>query len=65
DAIAADMGTVFAQAPNGFLDQEAGMRLRNEVYAVGGSRTAEESIRAFLGRERNQEAFLRSVGIEH
>jgi len=64
DAIAADMATVFENADEGLMDREAGMLLRNEIYAVGGSRPIEESIRAFLGRERSIEPFLTSLGIQ-
>lgn len=64
DAIAADMATVFEHSPGGWMNREMGMRLRNEIYAAGGSRSAEESIRAFLGRERSIEPFLESIGIE-
>ena len=64
DSIAADMATVFENAPDGFLDQNIGMRLRKEIYAVGGSREVETSIRNFLGREPSNAAFLKSVGIE-
>ena len=35
DAIAADMATVFANAPDGFFDQQAGRRLRREIYEHG------------------------------
>ena len=34
DAIAADMATVFENAPDGFFDQTAGMRMRREIYQV-------------------------------
>ena len=64
EAIAADMATAFEQAPEGFLDAEVGRRLRDEVYAVGGSREAEESIRLFLGREPSLEPFLKEVGLK-
>lgn len=63
DAIAADMATRFFGAPDGLMDKRVGMALRNEIYAVGGSRDAEESIRAFLGRERSNQAFYESLGI--
>jgi len=63
DSIAADLATVFAQANEGFLDAEAGMRLRREIYEPGGSRPVEDSVRAFLGRPSDARAFLRSVGI--
>ncbi len=63
DAIAADMATVFEKAPGGFLDPQVGRRLREEVYAVGGSRDVNESIQKFLGRERSLEPFLKKLGI--
>lgn len=63
DAIAADMATVFENSKEGFFDEEAGMKLRNEIYAVGGSRDVNESIHAFLGRERSIEPFLKTLGI--
>ncbi len=63
DAIAADMATVFEKAPNGFLDQQAGMSLRNEIYAPGGSREIDTSIHNFLGRERAIQPFLKTLGI--
>jgi thimet oligopeptidase len=63
DSIAADLATAFAQAPDGLLDAEVGMRLRREIYEPGGSRPVEDSVRAFLGRPSDARAFLRSVGI--
>ena len=64
DAIAADMATVFEQAPNGYYDQAAGRRLRVEIYEPGNSRDANESIEKFLGRKRSLEPFLKKIGIE-
>lgn len=64
DAIAADMETVFKEAPGGFYDKTVGRRLRDEIYAPGGSRDVEESIRIFLGRERSIKPFLKKIGIE-
>ncbi len=58
------METVFQQAPDRFYDQSAGRRLRDEIYAPGGSRDVEESIRIFLGRERSIDPFLKKIGIE-
>lgn len=63
DAIAADLATVFEQSSRGFSDAEAGRRLRDEIYAVGGSREVQESIQQFLGRETSIEPFLKSLGI--
>ncbi len=63
DSIAADMATVFESAPQRFFDVEAGMRLRNEIYAVGSTRPVAESVRAFLGRDPQPDAFLNTLGI--
>ena len=35
DAIAADMATVFEKAKEGYLDKQAGMKLRHEIYEPG------------------------------
>jgi len=63
DAIAADMATVFESAPEGYFDQQAGMRLRNEIYARGDSRDVNESIEKFLGRKQSVQPFLKKIGI--
>ena len=64
DAIAADLASVFRKAPGRFMDREAGMRLRREIYAVGGSREIEDSIRAFLGRPRSLRPFFQQLGLQ-
>jgi thimet oligopeptidase len=64
DAIAADMATVFAHAPEGYFDQAAGRRLRTEVYEQGDSRDVNVSIEKFLGRQRSLDPFLKKIGIE-
>jgi thimet oligopeptidase len=64
DAIAADMATVFEQAPNGYFDQSVGRRLRAEIYEPGDSRDVNVSIEKFLGRKRSIEPFLKKIGIE-
>src|SRR6184192_3909582 len=63
DAIAADMATVFEKARDGFLDKQAGMKLRREVYEPGDSRDVNESIEKFLGRKQSIDPFLRKIGI--
>jgi len=63
DAIAADMATVFESAPEGYFDQQAGKRLRNEIYAMGDSRDVNESIEKFLGRKQSVQPFLKKIGI--
>ena len=64
DAIAADLASVFRKAPGRFLDKPTGMKLRREIYAVGGSREVEESIRAFLGRPRSLRPFFQQLGLQ-
>jgi len=64
DAIAADMASVFQQAPDGFLDAKIGRRLRDEIYAQGNSRDVSISIEKFLGRKETIEPFLKHVGIQ-
>src|SRR5437868_14515605 len=63
DAIAADMATVFESAPEGYFDQQAGVRLRSEIYAMGDSRDVNESIEKFLGRKQSVQSFLKKIGI--
>ncbi|HVZ66351.1 MAG TPA: M3 family metallopeptidase [Lacunisphaera sp.] len=62
--MAIDMASVFKQSPEGFLDANVGMRLRNEVYGKGNTRDVGESVEKFLGRPRSQELFLEYVGIK-
>ena len=64
DAIAADMATVFENSPDGYFDKKTGMRMRNEIYAVGDSRDINVSIEKFLGRPRSIEPFLKKIGVE-
>jgi Zn-dependent oligopeptidase len=64
DAIAADMATVFQNAPDGFFDVNAGRRLRDEIYAVGDSRDVNISIEKFLGRPRSLKPFLKKIGVD-
>ncbi len=65
DAIAADMATVFENSPDGYFDQQAGLRLRREIYQVGDSRDINVSIEKFLGRPRSIEPFLKKIGVEN
>ena len=57
------MATVFESAPEGYFDQQAGKRLRNEIYAMGDSRDVNESIEKFLGRKQSVQPFLKKIGI--
>ena len=63
DAIAADMATVFEKAKNGYLDKQAGMKLRREIYEPGDSRDVTVSIEKFLGRKQSIQPFLKKIGI--
>jgi thimet oligopeptidase len=57
-----DMYTAFEE--NGILNPEVGMRYRREIYEKGGSLDGKDLLRNFLGREPNNEAFLRDLGLE-
>ena len=48
----------------GVTNPEVGMAYRNEVLGKGGALDADEMLVNFLGREPNNEAFLRKLGIE-
>ena len=63
DAIAADMATVFEKSKQGYLDKQAGLRLRHEVYEQGDSRDVTVSIEKFLGRKQSVQPFLKNLGI--
>jgi thimet oligopeptidase len=63
DAIAADMATVFESAKDGYLDKQAGLRLRHDIYEPGDSREITQSIEKFLGRKQSVQPFLRKIGI--
>ena len=52
-----------AGGAQGVLDPRTGARFRDEVLAVGGSRPAIESFRAFRGREPRVDALLRHNGM--
>ena len=63
DAIAADMATVFEKAKDGYMDKQAGLRLRREIYEPGDSRDVASSIEKFLGRKQSVQSFLKKLGI--
>jgi oligopeptidase A len=63
DAIAADMATVFEKSKNGYLDKQAGMKLRREIYEPGDSRDVNVSIEKFIGRKQSIQPFLKKIGI--
>jgi Zn-dependent oligopeptidase len=57
------MATVFEKAKDGYLDKEAGMKLRHEIYEPGDSRDVNVSIEKFLGRKQSIQPFLKKIGI--
>jgi len=61
EVLSADAYSLFEE--NGVLDSDTGARFRDEILAVGGSRPALESFRAFRGREPRIDALLRHNGM--
>ena len=59
---AQDMFSVFEK--NGVMDQATGLKYRDIILSSGGSRDELEMVVEFLNREPNQDAFLRSLGLE-
>jgi thimet oligopeptidase len=57
-----DMYTRFEE--NGALDPATGAHYRKTVLERGGSVDGDELVRSFLGRETNNEAFLRGLGLD-
>ncbi len=65
EVLSADAYSAFEEARDsaGVLNPSTGGRFRDEILAVGGSRPAAESFRAFRGREPRVEALLRHSGM--
>jgi oligopeptidase A len=61
EVLSADAYSLFEQ--NGVFDERTGERFRDEILAVGGSRPAIESFKAFRGREPKIDALLRHNGM--
>ncbi len=61
EVLSADAFSLFVE--KGVLDPAIGQRFRNEILAVGGSRPALESFKAFRGREPSMDALLRHNGM--
>jgi oligopeptidase A len=61
EVLSADAYSVFEE--NGVVDADTGARFRDEILAVGGSRPAIESFKAFRGREPRIDALLRHSGM--
>jgi oligopeptidase A len=66
EVLSADAYSLFEEhgrSGKGILDPDAGARFRDEILAVGGSRPAIDSFRAFRGREPRIDALLRHSGM--
>ena len=61
EVLSADAYSLFEE--NGVLNMAVGLRFRDEVLAVGGSRDAMQSFVAFRGREPAIDALLRHSGL--
>jgi oligopeptidase A len=61
EVLSADAYSLFEE--NGVFDAGTGARFRDEILAVGGSRPAIESFKAFRGREPRIDALLRHNGM--
>ena len=61
EVLSADIFDEFLK--NGVLNKDIGMRFREEVLSVGGSRGAKESFIKFKGREPNIDALLEHNGL--
>lgn len=59
---AQDMFSVFKAA--GVMSPEVGLRYREEILEKGSSRDEMDSLKAFLGREPSDDAFLESIGLK-
>lgn len=61
EVLSADAYSLFEE--NGVLNLATGIRFRDEILAVGGSREAMQSFAAFRGREPTIDALLRHSGL--
>ncbi len=64
DSLAADLASKFEQSSLGFLDKTIGMKLRQQIYQVGSSRDINDSIKNYLDREPQSDAFMRKLGLD-
>jgi thimet oligopeptidase len=62
EVYAQDMFTVFKK--NGLRDQNTGIRYRKLILANGSQRDIVEAVEEFLGRPSNNEAYIKSLGLE-
>jgi len=59
---AEDMFTAFEK--NGLRDPKTGLRYRKIILANGTQRDIQEAVKEFLGRPSNNEAYIKSLGLE-
>jgi Zn-dependent oligopeptidase len=57
-----DLFTEFQK--HGLLNKEVGMKYRKKILAPGGTKPAMELMKDFLGREPNDEAYLKMKGFK-
>jgi Zn-dependent oligopeptidase len=61
EVFAADMFSRFSR--DGVMNEKTGRAYRDQILAPGGSAEPMDLLKAFLGREPNQEAFLEHIGV--
>ena len=61
EVYAQDMFSVFEE--NGIMDMQTGMKYRSVILEKGGTKEALDLVQEFLGRESNNKAFLKSMGL--
>ncbi|MBI9089118.1 MAG: Zn-dependent oligopeptidase [Desulfobacterium sp.] len=57
-AIVHDLKTVFNQTPGGLMDPAPGAMLKQEIFEPGSTRDEDESVRLFLGRDWDADAYI-------
>lgn len=62
EVYAQDMFTVFEK--NGLKDQATGIKYRKLILANGGQRDVNDAVEEFLGRPSNNEAYIKSLGLD-
>ena len=62
EVYAQDMFTIFKK--NGLADKNTGLRYRELILANGTQRDIVEAVEEFLGRKSNNEAYIKSLGLD-
>jgi thimet oligopeptidase len=62
EVFAQDMFTVFEK--NGLTDSNTGVRYRKLILSNGTRRDINEAVEEFLGRPSNNEAYIKSLGLD-